>query len=87
MHMSSLENSQRKRVEIVALILEIANSNSGGSSNEVNELLDSNQLEEYLSVVQNKGFLEYDEARNTYRTTNKGLHFLQIYRSLVNWLL
>ena len=35
-------------------------------------------MREYLSMLIEKGLLEYEEGRATYRTTEKGLRMLQM---------
>ena len=37
-----------------------------------------NQLKEYLSLLVENGLIEYEEVTHTYRTTEKGIRFLQI---------
>jgi len=40
------------------------------------EFLSFNQLNEYLSLFIETNLLEYLDGTNTYKTTEKGLHFL-----------
>jgi len=40
------------------------------------------QLKEYLSFVQERGLLAYDEELQVYRLTPKGLHFLNTYEEV-----
>lgn len=40
------------------------------------------QLKEYLPVLEENELLEYDKGEQIYRTTQKGLHFLNITNSL-----
>jgi len=56
----------RSRTDIVGLILEGAN---GG-------------LREYLAMLLENGLIEYEEGRQTYRTTEKGIRLLQIYNHM-----
>ena len=37
-----------------------------------------NQLREYLSLLVENGLIEYEEGKHTYRTTEKGIRFLQL---------
>ena len=47
---------------------------------------DFEMLKEYLSLLHRKGFIEYDHKdNNTYRTTQKGFHILQLYQKVVMW--
>jgi predicted transcriptional regulator len=40
------------------------------------------QLKEYLTVLEESGLLAYDKGEQLYKTTQKGLHFLNITNSL-----
>jgi predicted transcriptional regulator len=40
------------------------------------------QLNEYLSILMKNKLVEYQEINQTYKTTGKGLHFLQIYNQI-----
>jgi predicted transcriptional regulator len=37
-----------------------------------------NQLKEYLSLLVENGLLQYEEGTHTYKTTEKGIRFLQM---------
>lgn len=37
------------------------------------------QLKEYLTILMESNLLEYEEGRQIYRTTEKGMRFLQMY--------
>jgi len=37
-----------------------------------------NQLKEYLSLLAENGLIQYEEGTHTFRTTEKGIHFLQL---------
>ena len=70
----------RSRTDIVGLILEAAN---GGRATKTKIMykafLSYAQLKEYLTVLLENNLLEYEEERQFFRTTEKGLHFLQMY--------
>ena len=36
------------------------------------------QLKEYLTILQENGLIEYQQGERTYKTTNKGIHLLQL---------
>jgi predicted transcriptional regulator len=36
-----------------------------------------NQLKEYLSLLAERGLIQYEDGTHTLRTTEKGIHFLQ----------
>jgi predicted transcriptional regulator len=40
------------------------------------------QLKEYLTVLQEKGLIEYEEEQKTYRTTTKGIRLLQLVNNM-----
>src|ERR671939_840360 len=70
----------RSRTDIVGLILEAAN---GGGATKTRIMykafLSYAQLKEYLTVLLENGLLEYEEERQFYRTTEKGLRLLQMH--------
>jgi predicted transcriptional regulator len=37
-----------------------------------------NQLKEYLSLLVENGLIQYEEGTHTFRTTEKGRHFLKL---------
>lgn len=49
---------------------------------------ESDVLEDYLSLLQRRGFIEYDYRGNnkTYRTTPRGKFVLQLYQRAAMWL-
>jgi predicted transcriptional regulator len=70
----------RSRSDIVGLILEAAN---GGEATKTKIMykafLSYAQLKEYLTVLLENGLLEYEEGRQFFRTTEKGIRLLQMY--------
>lgn len=48
----------------------------------VNRFLSPDQLRNYLTVLQENCMLVYEEEKQTYKTTNKGMYFLQIYNQV-----
>jgi predicted transcriptional regulator len=67
----------RSRTEIVAMILEAANGGSSKTKIMYKAFLSYNQLREYLSVLIENNLIEYLEGSPIYKTTEKGLVFLQ----------
>lgn len=67
----------RSRTEIVAMILEAANGGSTKTKIMYKAFLSYNQLREYLSVLIENNMIEYLEGSPIYKTTEKGLTFLQ----------
>jgi predicted transcriptional regulator len=92
---------RRIKLDAIARILEIGdmsnNNNNNKKDNAANsedsalhakleELSTDFELEEYISLLHRKGFIEYDHKdNNTYRTTQKGFHILQLYQKVVMW--
>jgi predicted transcriptional regulator len=75
----------RNRIEIISQILEAAN----GSDTKKTKLmykanLSHNQLKEYLRILSERDFLHYDFDTHTFKTTEKGLRFLDTYNQLYN---
>ena len=70
----------RSRTDIVGLILEAANG-GGATKTKImyKAFLSFAQLREYLTVLQENDLLEYEEGNHSYRTTEKGIRFLQMY--------
>jgi len=74
----SLKN--RSRTDILGLILEAANGGGATKTRIMYEaFLSYTQLKEYLTILLENGLLEYEGRRELYRTTEKGMLFLQKY--------
>lgn len=72
----------RSRAEIASRILESAASGTTRTKIMYKAYLSYAQLKEYLPVLEQNGLLAYDKGEQIYRTTQKGLHFLNITNSL-----
>jgi predicted transcriptional regulator len=72
----------RSRTEIASRILESAASGTTRTKIMYKAYLSYAQLKEYLPVLEQNGLLVYDKGEQIYRTTQKGLHFLNITNSL-----
>jgi predicted transcriptional regulator len=72
----------RSRTEIASRILESAASGTTRTKIMYKAYLSYAQLKEYLPVLEENGLLAYDKGEKIYRTTQKGLHFLNITNSL-----
>jgi predicted transcriptional regulator len=82
-----LETRKRNEVKVVAKILRVAakGSKEGEIMNRCK--LDSMTMENYLSALAELSLLTFDEKEEMcYRTTEKGLEFLNTYHRL-RWLL
>jgi len=72
----------RSRTEIVAMILEAANGGTSKTKIMYKAFLSYAQLREYLSVLIENNLLEYLEGSQTYKTTEKGLNFLEMHNEI-----
>jgi predicted transcriptional regulator len=68
----------RSRTDITGLILEAANGGATKTKIMYKAYLSFAQLKEYLSMLIEKGLIEYEEGITRYRTTEKGLMMLQM---------
>jgi predicted transcriptional regulator len=69
----------RSRTDITAQILESANGSSTKTKIMYKAFLSYAQLKEYITMLVDNGLLEYNSAEQTYKTSPKGLKFLQVY--------
>jgi predicted transcriptional regulator len=67
-------------LDIIAMILEALNCERGRLI--VNRFLSPDQLCNYLTILQENHMLVYEEEKQIYKTTNKGMCFLQIYNQV-----
>ena len=72
----------RSRTDIVALILEAANGGATKTKIMYKAFLSYAQLKEYLAVLIENGLIEYEDVRQHYRTTEKGLRLLRVYNQV-----
>lgn len=67
-------------LDIIAMILETLNFKRGRIL--LNRFLPPDQLQNYLTMLQENRMLVYEEEKQTYKTTDKGMYFLQIYNQV-----
>jgi len=75
----------RSRLEIISLILDIATRNDGVTQKKIlyRAYLSYEHLKKYLTLLQENELINYHEHEGkVYRTTEKGLHFLNLYAKL-----
>jgi predicted transcriptional regulator len=75
----------RSRLEIISLILDIATRNDGVTQKKIlyRAYLSYEHLKKYLTLLQENELINYHEQEGkVYRTTQKGLHFLDLYARL-----
>ena len=68
----------RSRTDITGLILEAANGGATKTKIMYKAYLSFAQMREYLSILSEKGFIQYEEGTAKFRTTEKGLKMLQM---------
>ena len=68
----------RSRTEIVGNILDAANGGTTKTKIMYSAFLSYNQLNEYLSILIENNLIEYLDGTKTFKTTEKGLNYLNI---------
>ena len=78
----------RSALDIMGKILQAANERSGLGRNKImhKAFLGYAQLKEYLPTLTENGLLSYDIDSQTFKTTEKGLRFLDTYNRIYNAL-
>ena len=81
-HISS-NMGNRSRTEIVGNILDAANK-GGETKTKIMYIafLSYNQVHEYLSILIENNLIEYLDGTQTYKTNEKGLHFLKMHNKI-----
>ncbi len=73
----------RSRIDIISQILEVANGGNATRSKILYKgFLSYAQMKEYLTVLTKTDLLSYDLDTHTFKTTEKGLRFLDIYNQM-----
>ena len=72
----------RSRSDIIGLILEAANGGTTKTKIMYKAFLSFAQLREYLSMLSEKGLIEYQDGIQRYKTTEKGIRLLHIYNQM-----
>ena len=74
----------RDRFEVTSLILQVANGASNVTTTKImnRALLSYKQMKEHLMFLTRKDLLYYDKDSGTFKTTEKGLRFIQIYSQM-----
>jgi predicted transcriptional regulator len=74
----------RSRAEIMSQILEAANGGATRTKIMYKAFLSFIQLRDFLMVLTKSGLLSYDGETQTFKTTEKGLRFLDAYKQFVS---
>ena len=73
----------RSRIDIISQILEVANGGNATKSKILYQsFLSYTQMKEYLAVLTKTDLISYDTDTHTFKTTEKGLRFLDIYKQI-----
>jgi predicted transcriptional regulator len=75
----------RSKIDIISLILQAANgSDDYATKTQImyKAFLNYTQLKEFLTVLTESDLLRYDFLRHTFKTTEKGLRFLETYNQM-----
>ena len=72
----------RSRTEIVGNILDAANGGTTKTKIMYSAFLSYNQLNEYLSILIENNLIEYLDGTKTFKTTEKGLNYLNIHNEI-----
>ena len=70
----------RSRTEIVCNILDATNGGATKTKIMYAAFLSYAQLKEYLSILIDNNLIEYSNGTQTFKTTEKGLNYLKMYR-------
>jgi predicted transcriptional regulator len=77
--------TNRSRTDIVSKILQAANGNGSGTTKTkmmYQAFLSYGQLKDYLVVLMDNDLLSYDSATCKFKTTKKGLSFIEVYNQM-----
>ncbi|MGZ5490515.1 MAG: winged helix-turn-helix domain-containing protein [Nitrososphaeraceae archaeon] len=72
----------RSRTEIVSMILDVANGGATKTKIMYKAMLSYNKLKNYLYVMIENNLLEYLDGTHEFKTTEKGLFFLEMHNEL-----
>ena len=72
----------RSRTEIVGNILDVANGGASKTKIMYKAFLSYNQLKEYISILNENNLIEYLDGTHKFKTTEKGLKFLQMHNQI-----
>jgi predicted transcriptional regulator len=72
----------RNRTDIAALILDAADGGAAKTKIMYRALLSYAQLKEYLGVLLENGLLRFQEGEQLFKTTEKGMRFLELYNQM-----
>ncbi len=84
-----MEVTNRSPTEITIQILEVVNGYNDTNNEGLTQttlmsklFLSHEQMKEYLTLLIDEGLITYDSTMSTFKTTEKGLTFLQAYNQM-----
>ena len=80
MMFSTVKN--RSKTDIIVSMLEAARFEATKTKIMYSSYLSSHQLRAYLELVIRNGLFAYDSVKQRYRTTEKGLRLLELYKNV-----
>ena len=87
--LSVIDLKNRDQLGIISLILETSSTEARDRRKTIvimyNSLLNHPHLKEYWSALTELGLLVYDDTTHRFKTTEKGLRFLEVFSEL-DWL-
>jgi predicted transcriptional regulator len=72
----------RSKTDIIVSMLEAARFEATKTKIMYSSYLSSHQLRAYLELVIRNGLFAYDSVKQRYRTTEKGLRLLELYKNV-----
>lgn len=72
------------RTEIAARIMQAASTGNGASASDITSstYLSYSETKKYLAILADNNLLEYDKHSGKYKTTRKGINFLDLYNDV-----
>ncbi len=79
-----IKSGYRSSVEIISQVLDVANGSYGMTKTMImyKAFLSYTQVKEYVKILTEDGLLSYDSGTQTYKTTERGLRFIQVYNQI-----
>ncbi len=76
----------RTATTIIAQILRLSSQRISKSRIMYGAFLSHHQVQLYLQILTERGLIAKEKSSNAYRTTDKGMHFLELYREMEKFL-
>lgn len=76
----------RDRMDIFSKILQVANGGIAKTKIMYRVFLSYSQMKDYLMVLTQSDLVSYDLNTQTFKTTQKGLRFVEVYNQMVSMI-